>query len=159
MFQMMPLKTFVKYGFCCFLCNVQEKQLGKTISERSILAVRIANFRPLREPCQFSDQFLFFCGTIYHLIKLLLTAQCYICHSPFSTIMTVSPILVVRADVVISVLMAGYLSSCGVELFSVFDTVVGLISAIFPGSLQSKLLFEQSVEKVEELFQFIGTAA
>ena len=73
--------------------------------------------------------------------------------------MTVSPILAVGADVVISVLMAGYLSSCGVELLSVFDTVVGLTSAIFPGSLQSKLLFEQSVEKVEELFQFIGTAA
>ena len=55
--------------------------------------------------------------------------------------------------------MAGFLRSCGVELLRVFDIVVGLTPAIFPGSLQSKLLFEQSVEKVEELFQFIGAVA
>ena len=65
----------------------------------------------------------------------------------------------VRVVVVISVLMAGFLSSCDVELLPVFDAVVGITSAIFPGPLQSKLLFEQSVEKVEELFQFIDTAA
>ena len=85
--------------------------------------------------------------------------QRYTCHSPFSTIITVSPAFVVRVDVVISVLMAGFLSSCGVELLQVFDAVVDLTSAIFPRSLQSKLLFEQSVEKVEELFQFIDAGA
>lgn len=87
------------------------------------------------------------------------TMQCSTRHSPFSLIITVSPVLVVRVDVVISVPIAGFLSSCGVELLRVFDAVVGLTSAIFPGSLQTKLCFEQSVEKVEELFQFIGVAA
>jgi len=81
-------------------------------------------------------------------------------HSPFSTIITVSPVLAVRVDVVLSVSMAGFLlSSSDVELLRVFDAVVGLASVIFPGSLQSKLLFEQSVENVEELVQFIGAAA
>lgn len=73
--------------------------------------------------------------------------------------MTVSPVLVVRVNVALSVLMAGFLlGGCGVELLRVFDTVVVLTSVIFPGSLQSKLLLEQSVEKVEELFQFIDAA-
>lgn len=88
------------------------------------------------------------------------TEQCCTGHSPFSTMITVSPVLAVRVDVVLSVRMAGFLlSSSDVELLRVFDAVVGLASVIFPGSLQSKLLFEQSVEKVEELFQFIGAAA
>lgn len=84
--------------------------------------------------------------------------QCSPYHSPFSIIITVSPVLVVRVDVVISVIMAGFLSSCGVELLRVFDAVVGLTSAIFPGSLQTKLFFEQSVERVGELFQFMDVA-
>ena len=87
------------------------------------------------------------------------TVQCSTRHSPFSTIITVSPVLVVRVDVVISVPIAGFLSSSGVELLRVFVAVVGLTSAIFPGSLQTKLFFEQSVEKVGELFQFIDVAA
>ena len=79
------------------------------------------------------------------------------CHSPFSIIITVSPVLAVRVDVVLSVSMTGFLlSSSDVELIRVFDAVVGLASVIFPGTLQSKLLLEQSVEKVEELVQFIG---
>lgn len=132
--------------------------LGKTTcqnySERSILAVLIATGNHT-DPSLQSISFLSWYNLPFNKVT---TPQCYTCHSPFSTIITVSPVLVVRADVVVSVLIAGYLSSCGVELLCEFDSVVGL-TAIFPGSLQSKLLFEQSVEKVEELFQFIVVAA
>ena len=150
------ISTFQRRN-CFLLCNALEKQLVKTISERSILAGLNPKFRPLREPCQF-------CFVVKKKIlktNKVTTAQCCTCHWPFSTIITVSPVLLVerRVDVVISVLMAGFLRSCGVELLRVFDAVVDLTPAIFPGSLQSKLLFEQSVEKGEELFQFIGTAA
>ena len=136
-----------------------KKQLAKPISARFIsVSGRYCKIQTAQGTMPILQSVFFLLWNILPFNELT-TVQRYTCHSPFSTIITVSPALVVRVDVVISVLMAGFLSSCGVELLRVFDAVVGLTSAIFPGSLQSKLLFEQSVEKVEELFQFIVAGA
>ena len=122
-----------------------KKQLAETISERSILEVPIANFRPLRNHVNSPISLFFVVEQNYSAV--------FTYHSPFSTIITVSPALAVRVagvDGVLSVSMTGFLlSSSDVELLRVFDAVVGLASVIFPGSLQSKRLFEQSVERLK----------
>lgn len=145
----------------CFLsCNVLEKQLVETISKRSILGLLAVYWKIQTAQGILSiSQSISFSSFSNLPFNQFTTVQCSTCHSPFSTIITVSPVLVVRVDVVISVPIAGFLSSSGVELLRVFVAVVGLTSAIFPGSLQTKLFFEQSVEKVGELFQFIDVAA
>lgn len=65
----------------------------------------------------------------------------------------VSLALVARVKVVLSVVMGFLLRGCSVRLLCVFDIdVVVPNSAIFSGPLlQSKLLLEQSGERVKEL--------